>query len=263
MAILIRRLAAALLGLAMLATPAFAVFGGKPVAPSDLPAKALAAVLYRTADGAHLCTALALAPRLMLTAAHCTDGGASATRLIFATTLVDVPPSQLRDVAAIARAPRTTGAKGSFAYDNPDDLALLVLASDVPKGTVFASLGQGDGTGTVRIAGYGATSDLRGVVGNGQRGFDGILHLAVTTLTTRGPALVADQSGAAGMCTGDSGGPAFTVAGRTLRVAGVLIGVSAPRSASDFCRGSAHFASIDRWRDWIVATARRLGQPLR
>ena len=256
--------AAALLALALgLSTPALAVFGGKPVAEGDLVARSLAAILYRDGTGAHLCTATALGPRLMLTAAHCTDGGKSNMKVIFSTTLTDVPNAQLRDVSTIARAGKTPEAAGSFAYNNPDDVALIVLAAPAPGNTIFATFTDGDGTGKVRIAGYGGTSDLRNPgFGKAQLGFDGALRAATTTLAAKGPVLQASQSGGAGMCTGDSGGPAFTVAGKALRIAGVLIGVSAPRTQNDYCRGSAHFISIQRWHDWIVETATTLGQPI-
>jgi secreted trypsin-like serine protease len=263
-AVLIRPLLLAALSACVLATPAFAVFGGKPVGSGDLVAKSVAAVLEQDAQGAHLCTATALGPRLMLTAAHCTDGGAKGMKVIFATTLAAVPLERLRNVTAIARGNKTADAKGSFAYNNPDDIALIVLDAPVPAGTAFASLTDGSGTGAVRVAGYGATSDYRNALfGKGEAGFDRTLRAAATSLAAKGAVLVADQSHGAGVCTGDSGGPAFTVAGKSLRVAGVLIGVSAPKSANDFCRGSAHYVSIPRWRDWIVSTAAKLGQPLR
>ena len=263
MAVLIRLLVLAGLALGLAVSPALAVFGGKTVASADIVANSIVAVLDQTSKGAQLCTATVLGPRLILTAAHCTEGGAAGLKVIFATTLTDVPPERLRNVTAITRAEKTPDAKGSFAYNNPDDLALIVLDTAAPAGTAFATLTDGDGTGPVRIAGYGATSELRnGLFGNNEVGFDRTLRTAGTALAAKGSVLVADQSHGAGVCTGDSGGPAFTIAGKSLRLAGVLIGVSAPKSASDFCRGSAHYVSIPRWRDWIGQTATALGQPL-
>lgn len=263
MAVLIRLLVAASLALGLSMSPALAVFGGKTVSGSDIVAKTLAAVLDQSSTGAHLCTATVLGPRLLLTAAHCTDGGTTGVRVIFATSLTDVPLERVRNVSAIQRAKPTPEAKGSFAYNNPDDVALIVLDAPVPAGTSFATLGATDGTGAVRIAGYGATSDLRNAgFGKAQLGFDRTLRAAKTSLVAKGAVLTADQSHGAGVCTGDSGGPAFTMDGKTLSIAGVLIGVSAPKSVNDYCRGSAHFVSIARWRSWIVSTAKALGQPL-
>ena len=263
MAVLIRFLVALSIALGLSAGPALAVFGGKTVGNGDVVAKTLAAVLDQSSTGAHLCTAIALGPRLMLTAAHCTDGGTGGLQVIFATALTDVPLDRVRKVTAISRAKPTPEAKGSFAYNNPDDVALIVLESPAPSGTAFATLGGADGTGAVRIAGYGATSDLRNAgFGKAQIGFDRTLRTGKTSLVAKGAVLTADQSRGSGVCTGDSGGPAFTLQGKTLSVAGVLIGVSAPRSVNDYCRGSAHYVSIARWRSWIVSTAKALGQPL-
>ncbi|MEO6013867.1 MAG: trypsin-like serine protease [Devosia sp.] len=263
MAILIRPIAAALLALGLSASPAPAVFGGKTVVPVDVVAKSVAALLSQDSTGVHLCTAIALSPRLMLTAAHCTDGGAGGLRLIFDVSLVDVPEERLRGVKSVSRAKPTAESKGTYPYNNPDDIALIVLDAPAPAGTRFMGLTQGNGTGAVGIAGYGATSDLRKAAsGKTQLGFDRSLRAARTSLASKGAALIADQTGGAGMCTGDSGGPAFTLNGKSLSLAGVLIGVSSPRNVNDYCRGSAHYVSIARWRDWIVATAKALGQPL-
>ena len=252
-----------MLALGLSAGPALAVFGGKAVGNGDVIAKTLAAVLDQSSTGAHLCTAIALAPRLMLTAAHCTDGGTTGVRVIFATSLTDVPLERVRNVKAIQRPKPTPEAKGSFAYNNPDDVALIVLDSPAPPGTIFATLSDADGTGAVRIAGYGASSDLRNAgFGKAQLGFDRTLRSGKTSLVAKGAVLTADQTRGSGVCTGDSGGPAFTMQGKSLSIAGVLIGVSAPKSVNDYCRGSAHYVSIARWRSWIVSTAKSLGQPL-
>ena len=128
-----------------MAAPAFAVFGGKTVGSGDVVANTLAAVLDQTGHGAQLCTATALGPRLMLTAAHCTEGGASGLKIIFATTLVDVPPALLRNVTAIAkRRTRRPMPRAAMAFNNPDDLALIVLDSPAPAGTTFATLTDGE-----------------------------------------------------------------------------------------------------------------------
>src|SRR6185369_16679653 len=69
-----RLLLSAVLVMVLGAAPASAVFGGKVLRDSDPLAKSVAAILYRDDTGAHLCTAVALGPKLLLTAAHCTAG---------------------------------------------------------------------------------------------------------------------------------------------------------------------------------------------
>ena len=244
------------------ATPSLAVFGGKALRDGDPLAKSVAAILYRDDTGAHLCTAVALGPRLLLTAAHCTAGDRGAIKVIFGATLTEVGNDRIRSVAAVARAGKTAAGKGKYAYQNPDDIALVVLGSGAPAGTRFAALaGSPPSPAAVTIAGYGATSELRQPNSLGQRqlGFDGVLRTATVPLAKVDSALlVGDQGRGTGACTGDSGGPAFV--GRAL--VGVLVGVSSPRANNDYCRGTAWFANLGRWRDWIETTARDLGQPL-
>lgn len=242
--------------------PSLAVFGGKAMRDGDPLARSVAAILYRDDTGAHLCTAVALGPRLLLTAAHCTAGDHSAIKVIFGITLTEIGNDRIRSVAAVARAGRTAAGKGKYAYQDPDDIALVVLGSGAPAGTRFAALaGTADSTAAVTIAGYGATSELRrpNALGQRQLGFDGILRTTSVPLSKVDPALfVGDQARGVGACTGDSGGPAFV--GQAL--VGVLVGVSSPRANNDYCRGTAWFANLGRWRDWIETTARNLGQPL-
>ena len=249
------------------ALPSLGVFNGKPVSAGDIVARSVAAIRYQGNDGGvHLCTAVLLGPRLALTAAHCTKGDRSAIRVIFKPELVDITEDEARSVKAVAKAEPSPAGKGMFAYQNPDDVALLLLDAAAPTGTAFATLADAlpDG-GAVHIAGYGAASDLRKPNAAGQRqiGFDRLLRTATTTLSAKDDAmLVADQTRGSGMCTGDSGGPVFLLSAGRLSVAGTMIGVAAPRSSNDYCRGTAYFASVPRLKPWIVAAAKTLGQPL-
>jgi len=262
LAVLSRLLPAAFILLALGSTPSPGVFGGKAARDGDPLAKSVAAILYRDDTGAHLCTAVALGPKLLLTAAHCTVGDRSAIKVIFGTTLSDVGNDRIRSVAAVARAGKTSAAKGRYAYQDPDDLALVVLGSGAPGGMRYARITDSPPAPTaVTIIGYGATSELRKPNNLGQRqlGFDGILRVASVPVSKVDAALlVGNQGQGAGACTGDSGGPAL-VSGV---VVGILIGVSSPRTNNDYCRGTAWFANLARWRDWIHATAGDLGQPL-
>ena len=169
---------------------------------------------------------------------------------------------RLRTVAAIARARKTSAGKGKYAYQDPDDLALVVLGSPAPSGSrPTGRAGSAPSPAAVTIAGYGATSELRNPNGAGQRqlGFDGILRTVSVPIAGADSALlVGNQGQGTGACTGDSGAPAFADG----HLVGILVGVSSPRASNDYCRGTAWFANLGRWRDWIETTARDLGQPL-
>jgi secreted trypsin-like serine protease len=265
-AVLIRtllRIAIALCVLPLGLTPALAIFGGDTVPGRDPLAKALVAILYQTETGAHLCTGAVLAPRLVLTAAHCTDGDRRSIKIIFSTDLTDVASDQLRAASAVARAPQTPAAEGRYAYNNPDDVALILLDSPAPSGTRFATLADTAPSGKVLAAGYGATSDFRkpNALGQHQLGFDRILRRTdIPLLATDDALLTADQTKGTGACTGDSGGPALLANGRSL--VGVLIGVSSARDNNDYCRGKVYFAAIPRWKPWIATAAAAFSQTL-
>ena len=255
------RLPLALAFLALALSPALAVFGGKD-ASAEPVARYVAAILYRTDDGAHLCTAVALAPKLLLTAAHCTEGRRADIKVIFATNLTDIGEDRLRAVAEVARAGRTPASKGKYPYNDPDDLALILLDAPAPDGTRFLALSDAPAGGDLTIAGYGATSELRKPNADGLRqlGFDKRLRAATVPILSVDPALlIGDQTRGAGACTGDSGSPALADG----RLVGILIGVSSTRDTNDYCRGKAYFATLARWQSWIETTATRLGQPLR
>jgi len=254
-AVLIRIAAAALVALALTLSPALAIFGGKLVPSGDPVGKMVAAVLYHDSTGAHLCSAVALRPRLLLTAAHCTSANHGGMSVIFSTVLRDVQSDRIRSVAKIARAASTATGKGTPAFRNPDDVALLLLSADAPAGTSFAHL-LAASPKSIRIAGYGASSDDRAL---GSAGFDAALRFATVPVSASSDALLtADQGHGAGACTGDSGGPALSGS----NVVGVLVGVANSRRSADYCRGKAYFAAIGRWMSWIETTAASLGQPL-
>lgn len=263
MAVLIRWALA--LCLLALPTPAAAIFGGRELAADSSVAHAIVAILYRDDSGLGLCTGTLLGPTLVVTAAHCTAGNRADLRVVFAPTLENVPADRLRGVAAISRPDPPPDAASRKAFNNPGDIALIALDAPAPPDAGFARLTDDPVAGDYAIAGYGATSELAAPNADGKRqlGFDRVLRSATLALTLKDGVLVGDQSGGRGVCTGDSGGPAFRAEGDIIRVSGVLIGVSNSRSATDFCRGKAWYVPIARWGDWLVTAAKSLGVSLR
>ena len=263
MAVLIRWALA--LCLLALPTPAAAIFGGRELAADSSVAHAIVAILYRDDSGLGLCTGTLLGPTLVVTAAHCTAGNRADLRVVFAPTLENVPADRLRGVAAISRPDPPPDAANRKAFNNPGDIALIALDAPAPPDAGFARLTDDPVAGDYAIAGYGATSELAAPNADGKRqlGFDRVLRSATLALTLKDGVLVGDQSGGRGVCTGDSGGPAFRAEGDIIRVSGVLIGVSNSRSATDFCRGKAWYVPIARWTDWLVSAAKGLGVSLR
>jgi hypothetical protein len=112
------------------------------------------------------------------------------------------------------------------------------------------------------VAGYGVS-----VRGDGKTG--GTVRAATLVATGRpgtlqvrlvDPATAGERAGL-GACTGDSGAPAFEDSGGNVAVVGVVSWSTGP-GGSDGCGGLTGLTPLVIYRDWIAATARRLGSPL-
>jgi len=93
--------------------------------------------------------------------------------------------------------------------------------------------------------------------------FDQVLRTTSVPVSSATDSLLTiDQTTGTGICTGDSGGPAFIAAGKGFTVVGIMIGVASPKTNDDYCRGSAYFVSLPRWTSWIESAAAAFKQPL-
>jgi V8-like Glu-specific endopeptidase len=167
---------------------------------------------------AAICTAVLITPRVLLTAAHCVEPAlhASSTVTVKATNKPDdtnLRASDFTAVTVIARHPQWNPS-GSM---SPYDLAALLLATPstqqpVPLVRALPAnlVGQ-----SLRLVGYGRTG-----ASNTDSGTRRSASVAVTALTP--DSISFGTAGGTGLCSGDSGGPAFLTGGDLVeRVAGV------------------------------------------
>jgi secreted trypsin-like serine protease len=204
----------------------------------------------------NLCTGVALAPNLVLTAAHCVVTPSSHRIRVF-------QDGSMMDVAGIRRHPAFNMANYASSKATAD-VALIKLNSTLPDVVVPAQLAAprrieaGD---TLMIAGFGVT---RAQTSNGL----GQPRMAKLTVTGKPGSLqvrlfdpiTRNEKPGLGACTGDSGGPAFD--GDSASVIGIISWTTAARDGEG-CGGLTGLTPLLNYRSWILETAIALGAPLR
>jgi secreted trypsin-like serine protease len=252
------RVLSAFIGLMLCApalAPAWAITGNAPPA-SGFAARSLVMVVDARGD---LCTGTALAPDLVLTAAHCVTG-----RLAYTVKTFQGGPSI--SVRGVAAHPRFNAA--SYAASRATaDVALLKLSAPLANLVMPARLAPARNVAvgeTLTIAGFGVTAagtarglGLPRMAKLSVTGKPGSLQIRLFDLATR------NQRAGLGACTGDSGAPVFD--GETAQGMGQVTGVvswSTAPNDEEGCGGLTGVTPLLLYRAWILDTARKFNSPL-
>lgn len=230
---------------------ATAITGNAPPA-SGFAARPLVMIVDARGD---LCTGTALAPDLILTAAHCVTG-----KIAYTVKAFQGGPSIA--VRGVAIHPQFN--PGSYAASRATaDVALLKLGGPLANLVMPAKLAPvrhvavGE---TLTIAGFGVTAagtarglGLPRMAKLAVTGKPGSLQIRLFDMATR------NQFAGLGACTGDSGGPAFD--GASVSVIGVVSWTTAPND-EEGCGGLTGVTPLLLYRAWILDTARKFNSPL-
>ena len=250
------RFAMAATAVLLLSAPAGAIVGGAAPAPEAIGRSVVTIVGSR----GNFCTGSLIAPKLVLTVAHCVQPGADYKLVV---TGVGEKP-QLQDVKNVAVHPGFN-MQAMLAHRATADVALLQLDAP-PKGKTPSALGvpeiplvaghrftiagigvtirgEGSSGGTIRVAGLVAT------------GRPGTLQIRLVDPLSQG---ARDGLGA---CTGDSGGPVFEDHHGGPAIVGVISWSTGPNGSAG-CGGLTGVTPLTLYRDWILQTARQWGAGL-
>lgn len=238
------------------ASPAAAVVGGSTSRGVD---GARAWTLRVETSRGELCSGAAIAPELVITAAHCLMGGGAVSVVSLDRRFRD------RRHAVIAVLPHPSFVPGTTPRTQPGaDLAVLRLAGPLPRDIAPLSLGGGLSQGeTVTMAGFGLGVENNKNTARRLREARLVNAGNYTTANTVKVAVDTRAQGeapGAGACRGDSGGPVLRGTAASRDLVGIVSWSSGPLNSQvrRICGGFTAITPVGEHRAWISDASARL-----
>jgi secreted trypsin-like serine protease len=230
-----------------------AASAGALVGGATLPDQVIARQVVLIVGARSLCSGVAIAPDLVLTAAHCVLENGKYRLVAF-----EGRRPAVKEVARVVPHPQF-----SPRIDAPD-LALVKLAATPSPKLIPAAFSDRRAPPSVGerflVAGFGVATQ-------GERRTAGTLRAATLVATDRpssqqlslvDPKKLGESAGL-GVCNGDSGGPVFDERDHA------LVGIVSWSGSADgepACGFVSGVIPLARYRYWIMETAEKLGSPL-
>lgn len=233
------------------APAADSIVGGEKVA--RLSAVGRSTVALYEQDIGYICSGTLVAKNLILTAAHCVDPKSKNLLAVFKTEIKNAKKADLRKVTHGAVHPSYSS---EMKAKDLGDIAIVRFEGSLPLGyevapILFDAQAVQKNSRTI-VAGYGLNWTT--LISKGA----GVLRttkLDIDNPTYSQTEAMLGQSVRRGICSGDSGGPAYLDIGGRLHVWGVASrGDSLPLFFVPKCMLFSIFTRVDAYQDWIMKT---------
>lgn len=198
-----------------------------------------------------ICTASALTPRILITAAHCYNKDAEFHRVEF-----PVDDNKIAPYKALKVIPHP-----DYEKDPAADLAIVLLEFALPESVRLVKLPSTSPLQmkVILAAGYGRNDGRRN-----QPGGAGTLRAALLDIDnydSSAPTFSVEQRFGKGICQGDSGGPAIVHINGKDTVVGVVSKtqhIISDAEDQDICGYKGVYVNVQHFLDWIEPTVRDL-----
>ena len=235
--------------------PVLAIYQGQPVVKGELPyVVSLQSIREDNAVEGHSCTASLIAPRFVLTAAHCVQNIVKLeTKVLVKATNLETDPGLLFDIKHFIPHPNYQYDFSGSNINNSDDILLLELIEPVNLPLVklaqFPLSGYANPGESLTGAGWGVTDNI-GTKSTFLKKVQ-IQLMSDNECLQAWPGISESQFCTAGIdgnaCQGDSGGPLFFKNGDELIQVGIYKAGST--QCSDISKGAA--TRVNHYIEWI------------